>query len=71
MKKAKMNKKIDVDKVINIIQEWHTRLGYTKGIIVRLEKVCSNYDLTELLEEIKDPEYKLKKEKAFSKLLYG
>ena len=63
--------KIEINKVIEIIEEWFSGLGYTQGIVVRMEKCCSNYDLSELLEQIKNPNYKKIKEDVVSKYLYG
>lgn len=39
--------------IIKIIEEWYSGLGYTQGIVVNLKKVCSNYDISDLIDRIK------------------
>lgn len=47
-------KKIDKEKAIEIIERWYFGLGYTQGIVVNLQKACSNYDIMKLKDEIKN-----------------
>lgn len=44
---------IKKSEVLKIINNWYYGLHRTSGIIVLSEKVCSNYDLQELIDEIK------------------
>lgn len=43
-----MNKK----DIIKIIDEWYSSLSYTRGVCVRLQKACSDYNIQDLKSKI-------------------